>query len=160
MATKPSQYLNWTNGMAPYVLQPPSGLRTSGWVVGQPSPFQYMNWLFNLIDQWIQWLDSVEPSNPISATISSTTAAAQPTSVYFCNVTAAGFTVNLPASSLNLDYELVIKNISFGSSNIVTVTAAGTDTIEGGSAGGSTTLAAGEYIRLHSDGAGNWFQVG
>lgn len=55
--TKPSLYLDWTNGSSPYVTQPPSSLQTSGWVPGEQPPPDYMNWLFWLTDSWIQWLD-------------------------------------------------------------------------------------------------------
>lgn len=50
-------FLDWTNGMSPFVTQPPSSLQASGWVPGQGPEPDFMNWLFWLADQWIQWID-------------------------------------------------------------------------------------------------------
>src|SRR5271169_6752654 len=58
MPSRPSQYLNWTDGSPSKVVQPPSPYSLLGWVAGQAPPFQYMNYLFWPSDQWIQWLDS------------------------------------------------------------------------------------------------------
>jgi hypothetical protein len=55
--TKPSLYLNWTNGSSPAVTQPPSSLQTSGWLPTEAPPPDFMNWLFWLTDSWIQYLD-------------------------------------------------------------------------------------------------------
>lgn len=55
--TKPSTYINWTDGSGTKVSQPPSSKMLSGWTSGEVPPFQYMNWLFFQLDQWIQYLD-------------------------------------------------------------------------------------------------------
>lgn len=54
---KPTTYLLWTDGNASKVTLPPSALRLAGWTPGNPPPPDYMNWLFWLTDQWIQYLD-------------------------------------------------------------------------------------------------------
>jgi hypothetical protein len=54
---KPTTYLNWTDGDVSKVVQPPTAQLLSGWTVGEPPPFEYMNWLFYETDQWIKWLD-------------------------------------------------------------------------------------------------------
>jgi hypothetical protein len=51
--SKPSIYINWS---APGV-QPPSSLASAGYIPGQPVAAQHFNYLLNLIDAWIQWLD-------------------------------------------------------------------------------------------------------
>lgn len=63
MPSRPSTYLNWTNGTAPNVIQPPSSLQMSGWQAGQAPPFEYMNWLFWLSDQWIQYFATLNSVN-------------------------------------------------------------------------------------------------
>ena len=55
--TKPTTYLNWTDGSGSKVTQPPPTQQLSGWTAGEAPPFQYMNWLFYITDQWIQYLD-------------------------------------------------------------------------------------------------------
>lgn len=55
--TKPTVYLDWTDGSPTKVTQPGPSQQASGWVAGERPPFQYMNWLFYITDQWIQWLD-------------------------------------------------------------------------------------------------------
>lgn len=57
MGTRPQTYLDWTDGSPSKVVQPPSNFSLAGWQVAQAPPFQYMNWLFWLTDQWIQYLD-------------------------------------------------------------------------------------------------------
>lgn len=95
-----------------------------------------------------------------SVTVSTSGSITQSHFVYFCDVSGAGLTLTLPVNSSNTDYEVLVKNISIGSAHLATVTAAGSDAIEGGSGGGSITLAQGESIKLKADGAGTWWQVG
>lgn len=57
MANRPQTYLDWTDGSPSKVVQPPSNFSLTGWQAGQAPPFQYMNFLFWLTDQWIQYLD-------------------------------------------------------------------------------------------------------
>jgi hypothetical protein len=64
--TKPSTYLNWTDGDPLKVTQPPSAQQLSGWTEGEPIPFQYLNWLFYQTDQWIQWLDGYTNESQIN----------------------------------------------------------------------------------------------
>ncbi len=64
MATRPSEFLDWIPGGGAAIIDPPSGVKNVGWVVGESPPSQYTNWQINLIDQWIQYLDSVAQGWP------------------------------------------------------------------------------------------------
>ena len=66
MASKPTTYLNWTDGSATKVTQPPSSQLLSGWTAGQPIPFQYLNYNFYLLDQWVQYLDGIVNSDVVT----------------------------------------------------------------------------------------------
>jgi hypothetical protein len=57
MVNRPQAYLNWTDGNPSKVQQPPANYALAGWQSGQAPPPEYMNWLFWLADQWIQYLD-------------------------------------------------------------------------------------------------------
>lgn len=57
MGNRPQTYLNWTDGAPSKVVQPPSNFSLTGWQASQAPPFQYMNWLFFLTDEWIKYLD-------------------------------------------------------------------------------------------------------
>ena len=58
MATRPTEFLDWVPSNSPTaIIEPPTGQKNSGWLPGEIPPAQYFNWLFNLIDQWIQYLD-------------------------------------------------------------------------------------------------------
>lgn len=60
MASRPSTYIDWVpSGNPSYITQPTTGQASTGWVVDEAPPFQYMNWLFYYTDQWIQYLDAV-----------------------------------------------------------------------------------------------------
>lgn len=55
--TKPTAYPNWTNGGS-RVAQPPPTLVATGWQMGQPIPDVYLNYLFWLNNQWVQYFDN------------------------------------------------------------------------------------------------------
>jgi hypothetical protein len=59
MASRPSTFINWTDGVNTKVVQPPTSKQLQGWVAAEAPPFQYMNWLFYILDQWTQYLDQV-----------------------------------------------------------------------------------------------------
>lgn len=59
MTSRPLTYLNWTDGNASKVQQPPSNFLLQGWVAGQAPPFEYANWQIWLADQWIKYLDAL-----------------------------------------------------------------------------------------------------
>lgn len=155
--TEPTVFLNWTDGSPSKVVQPPSTQQLSGWTVGEPIPMQYLNWLFWLTDQWIQWLDYItEPTNR-QATITGNTTTAFPISTYLCDASGGGFTATLGlAATLGTGYRVTLKNISIGSSNNVSVARSGSDLIEGGT---SDTLSQGDVRTYESDGVSNWWQV-
>lgn len=60
MAARPASYLNWVPSNNPaYIQTPTAGQLTTGWLFREAPPFQYMNWIHNLEDQWIQYFDSI-----------------------------------------------------------------------------------------------------
>jgi len=55
MATKPTTLPQWaTTGT---VTEPSAGKKALGWIAEKP-PFAYLNWILNLVYQWIQYLDA------------------------------------------------------------------------------------------------------
>ena len=70
-----------------------------------------------------------------------------------CDATGAAFALTLPATATNKGKILVVKRINSGA-NAVTVTADGSDTIEG--SGTSALAAQYDSLTLQSDGAGLW----
>lgn len=71
--------------------------------------------------------------------------------LYRCNATAATFALTLPAATRMWGHEIVAKKVD-ASANVVTVTAAGADTIDGAATLALTT--ANQVARLRSNGAG------
>ncbi|RYF09256.1 MAG: hypothetical protein EOO40_07225, partial [Deltaproteobacteria bacterium] len=65
---KPDSYLDWTDGAANHVAKPAPGVQAMGFGMGQPIPYQIINWLFWRADQWIQFLDG-----SLNATLMATT---------------------------------------------------------------------------------------
>lgn len=53
MAGKPS-YVGWIPDNTTNIDTPPGGKLTVGWIAEKP-PYQYMNWLFNLLSQWVNF---------------------------------------------------------------------------------------------------------
>lgn len=55
---RPAEFLDWTDGSASKVVDPPGAKKLAGWTVESP-PFQYMNWLFYQTDLWLKYFDTV-----------------------------------------------------------------------------------------------------
>ena len=162
MANQPSEFLNWLGGLSSppsqYLAQPPTGQLNTGFVAGQPPPYQYINFALWLLDQWVQYLDSGQNNLIYVSVTSGPYDINPPTKTVFANPTSASFDVYLPSSTANSGYECVIKNISIGSSNTITVgLVSGTDQIESNGAGVASVIAGGEVLRVKSDGAGNYW---
>lgn len=56
---KPASKIDWTDGNALKVTEPTSGKKLLGWTKSERPPFQFMNWLFFNLDEWIDYLESV-----------------------------------------------------------------------------------------------------
>lgn len=161
MPAKPTEYLDWNPSMS-NVIDPPSGLKTTGVIPGQLFAAQYENWMINLIDQWIQWFDFISSGGGggTQITVSTTTLLTNTIRTCLADPGAGSFNVMLPLSiSGNMGIRYTIKNINFASGNTVTVvpfTASG-NTLEGQV---NVPLGAGEFITLEDNGAGAFYQVG
>ncbi len=55
MATKPTSTPRWAD-VGGSIVDPPSGTKDVGWLVGQKPPAQYLNWWKNLSYQWFEYL--------------------------------------------------------------------------------------------------------
>lgn len=152
----PSEYLDWNPSLS-HVIDPPSGLKSAGYLPTEVPDSQHHNWIFNLVDQWIKYLNGQISLTQITVTTTYSVAAGVRT--VLANVTGGSFAITLlPASSYSAGARITVKNITFGSANVANVTPNGGDLIEGVNA--LTALGAGEYITLETDGASSWYQVG
>lgn len=167
MASRPGTYLNWvttagTTNPPGYAVQPTSGQMTTGFVGSQHPPFQYLNWLFYILDQWIQYFDSVVATSPTATTVtaSGNTNIAATTSnyeaLYFFNPSAAQ-TATLPAAT-TAGMRIGIKHINIGSANNVTIAVQSGNKLEG-TLNGTFTMTTGMAVKLASDASGNWWFV-
>jgi hypothetical protein len=147
MAARPSLYMNWTDGAADKVTEPSSGQKSSGWLGGEAPPFDFLNWLFWLSDQWIQYLDG--QINNASAVVLTTTGNVSNTSNQLASL----------ASTTNLAVGQVIAgtNIPVGtqvvsiSGSTVTMSRAATGTLVGGTVTFSNRFALGSSVQLQVD---------
>jgi len=56
MAPKPTKKPSWVPSDNPlYIDEPSAGKKLLGWVAGEKPPFQWMNWLFNVINHWVDY---------------------------------------------------------------------------------------------------------
>lgn len=56
---KPTNLAEWGTGTAP-IVEPTLPQKQAGFLVSDRPPAQYFNWFWNLVHQWIVWLDSFE----------------------------------------------------------------------------------------------------
>ena len=56
---KPGAYLDWvTDGSAAKQVEPSDPKKLLGWIGNEAPSFQYFNWLFYLLDQWLKYLET------------------------------------------------------------------------------------------------------
>ncbi len=58
---KPSSQIDWTEGnvnQATISVEPSAGKKLSGWGISERPPREYMNWLFQNIDEWIKYFET------------------------------------------------------------------------------------------------------
>lgn len=125
----PGEFLDWTNGTAPAVLDPPAGQKSAGWAPNQKPPFQYLNWLFYQTDQWLKYLAGVVYQGQQTYTANVTWDGL--TRTQLLNPTGGLFTFTLPLAVNYGGQRVVVKNIAALGSNNVNVVPSGSDTIEG-----------------------------
>jgi hypothetical protein len=108
----------------------------------------YMARWFNSIWIYCQGSNNISPVKTAAFTVDLVTMN------YPCNTTSAGFTATLPPALGLKGKPYWFKNV--GSANTLTVSRAGTDTIDTGT---TLALTAGQAATLVSDGVSKWYQV-
>lgn len=63
---KPS-YVGWIPDNTTGIATPPGGKLATGWLSAEKPPFQYMNWFFNLVSQWVNFLGPSAPTVLVGA---------------------------------------------------------------------------------------------
>ena len=57
---KPVKKPSWMTGVSgPTVVEPTGGKKAAGWQVDERPPREYMNWLFQILSDWIDYIDSI-----------------------------------------------------------------------------------------------------
>lgn len=66
MANRPSEFLDWIPDNTTNIVDPPIELKNSGWEPGESPPARYFNWIINLTNQWLEYLDEITGGWPNS----------------------------------------------------------------------------------------------
>lgn len=66
---KPTIIPYWTDGAANKVAQPTAAAQAQGFTAGQPPPFEYVNWLFYEIGQWVGYLNEATNATTMSTSL-------------------------------------------------------------------------------------------
>lgn len=74
---KPNKVPTWATDGGAEVTEPSAGKRAIGWILERPA-YQYFNWLFNLIGQWLGFLDAQFVDGGLNRINSGTTFPAAP----------------------------------------------------------------------------------
>src|SRR5690554_3330220 len=59
MATKPTDLPEWATDPGADITEPPVGKKAAGWTALEKPPAQWFNWFFNLVYQWIIYLNDL-----------------------------------------------------------------------------------------------------
>src|SRR5260221_10162312 len=100
---KPSSLPRWADSGGA-ITEPSSGKKDVGWVAEKP-PYQYFNWLLNLIYTWLLWLDRITSADGIKrvqqfANIAALHGNATHATVDVCVLTALGaYTFDSPLAT-------------------------------------------------------------
>lgn len=163
MATKPTSKIDWTKGNAAPAsarTEPSPGKKTTGWTVNERPPFQFMNWLFYNINEWIDYLEDVTDSPAEGVALvdnaQSPYDAEVATRTIICDTTAGSVEIDLPdAATVNGSTFTIVK--SSGDQNSVIVEPFGAQTINGLSASRTFTRQWAAFVLRAQN--GNWVIV-
>lgn len=128
---KPSPQFTWTDGSPTKVVEPSGPKKILGWQALERPPFEYMNWLFYHISNWLLYFESVTDLRPL--TVQAVASSYSPTTadhVILFDATTGNKTVNLPAAASSVGLKLVIKKVD-GTANTVTIDGNASETIDG-----------------------------
>jgi hypothetical protein len=141
--------LNWIpSGSAQYLVQPPSGQLTTGWVGREAPPFRFANWTLYIIDQWIQYLDSTAGSaSPTAVVTTGSTNSTITLTVASTIGVLPGMTVSSSASDIAAG-TMVLKIIN---PTTLQMTGAATGTNAGSTITFSHTVASGTTVQTQLD---------
>lgn len=67
--SKPTLVPYWTDGAPNKVAQPTAAAAAQGFTAGQPPPFEYVNWLFNQLGNWVGYLNEAQNSASMSTSL-------------------------------------------------------------------------------------------
>lgn len=60
MTAKPSTRLDWvTSNDVTKITEPSSGKKALGWISAEKPAFQFFNWGWNIIDQWLKYFEAI-----------------------------------------------------------------------------------------------------
>lgn len=66
---KPAKHLDWTDGDAAKVTEPPTGKKDLGWTAAEKPPAKWFNWLFYIQDQWNKYFEEIADAVLANGTI-------------------------------------------------------------------------------------------
>lgn len=131
--TKPSAKSNWTVGNASFATvtqEPSASKKQTGWNIDERPAREWMNWLFYITDQWVDYFE--DPAGQIEE-IDNTDSPYSATSLnrwLAVDTSGGAVTVNLPAVTGNEGVRFtIIKKTS--DANAITIDGDGAETING-----------------------------
>lgn len=144
--------------MAAIIVEPPSGKKDQGWIAEKP-PFAYDNWFYNLVYQWLLWIDFITYTPNLQVTKVANYTAVFPVRTVLADPTGGTFAVIFDlAANFKAGHRITVKNIALGSGNLVNVTAGGADDLEGTTS--VDPLSAGDVRTYETDGVSQWWDIG
>lgn len=128
--SKPTSKPAWAQGnpsLSTIAVEPSGTKKLNAWAQQEPPGFDHVNWLFNNISNWLDWLDG------LIVTVSTATYAVPTTNrklVLLVSATANNVVLNLPAATSSIaGMQILIKRIDTAS-YLASVAPNGTDNIE------------------------------
>lgn len=132
---KPTSKPDWTESnpsFATVTIEPTAGKKITGWTADERPPYQTVNWLFYIVDQWIKYLESITDYKYKTVLVRSTAGAyavLDTDQVILADLTTGAQTHTLPTAVGKAGMTVTFKKID-ASSNILTIEGDGTETID------------------------------
>lgn len=130
MSTKPTSYLDWTDGDPNKVQEPDASKKLLGFIKNERVSFRYFNWLLHYSDLWIKYLEEKSDSKTLNIiSVNSNYTVTINDGVILVDASSNSITITLHSISLRTGKLVLIKKVD-STLNEVIINTSGSEYID------------------------------